>query len=581
MAITKKHFSIIDDLNIDRSTVKNIGHVHIGLSGNFGYVWADGTVIEIQPGQVLTPPSISVQEISSLSGVQHAGDRSVEGRTEHVFQSQSGNGSDTFAAMSVSDSDLYVVCNADVPVACEQYARSWSNVIESQDRAMSCSAAAPRYWTYRGRPLEVEDAHDEYELGLDPGDQFSLQYVNSDNYVLKLKGEPKIKFVVKGHKRAQNILSQSEIKNPIGAVSEANDRIYTYEGTLKQDVTRPIRIGKGTDLYSYRNSLYFAYNLKVPVDKMIPQTDMKALLKRCEKRADAKDIANGKLAMVRSDAGKFVPPAPETKRRVFAAVVPVSNSQLHRGRVFVAPDAGTLQLTVQGFMQNARISAPFYVFEMDDADPLYKEAKDRVLIKNTNLIVGQRKAIEVQPLVKMEELIVTEPRDNPPDLTVPYIKSNQTQVLIKIRSLIDEGFFITGIRLALKQPQNGILFEAENMDDQRANMLAGAARRLIVWLTKQGANVQNTITIQRGQTLLLIQIEPKAPRDMASIEKLQNDPPTLNAPIYSNTSRHEPTVEIVDANIHTGMVTVRMQRGPELYAAPYIERYAKIERNRR
>lgn len=568
--IKTKADPIYAQLGISESSVSRVGSSHVGYVGSYGYVWNNGAIHEVRCPSVLTLSSLHTTEIESISGAVLEGHNGQH----HVFRSQSG-------ALRVSDADattdIYVVSNSDVQKATVALAQHLSDLSSTLSAAISHSATA-QYLTYSGKELDLEGTHDEFDLVLEPKDKFSLTFVRGDEYALRLKDDPSITFSLRGHKLVQNILSQTDAIDKVGAVSTNARSIFTYAGTTKQNIFRPIRIEAGTDIYRMKSDLYFGYNLAVPISRLVPANSLDRLLDKCQQLPGKQDIVNGKMGKAPASSPKLVPV--KANARIWAAAVPVSANQIHRSRIFMDPRREEVLLRVQEHVQNLRVPVDYLLFETTSADPLYDEvASARVIIKNSNVIQSKYKTIRVSSPIRIDEMIATEPRDNPPALDLPCTEKNRVQTLIRIRSLIDQGYFLTGIRMSAKQESSGITFEAAFFDDRRYNMVVGAARRIATWLKQQGVPVTNrTISIDRGQKMARIVFHFPVPRDPKSIEKLRDDPPLLNTPVYENTTRHEPIVEIVDTNIHTGMVTVRMQRSPQLYAAPYVERYELISR---
>lgn len=577
--LINKHNTIARDLRIPLANLKQVGNTFVAMSGAVAYVFGRGQAYEIAPGMILNLPSISHEEIASVSGAKQFGSPLPDtNEGTYMLSKSSVQEKDMFKARAIDPETVYVVDNSDVYEAAQRFAHSWSNVLTTQDIITSCSAFKAAEWTFNGVEAQFEEASDEFDVIIEKGDKFTLQYVNRDNYVLKIKGIRE-KFYVTGNKRIINILARSTTKDQMQAVA-SNDKLeFKYEGTVNRNLMRPLRIAKGTKIYSSLGQLYLEYNLMLPLTNVISKTDQKVLLNSC---IDEKgpNIVNGNVGAHAVKSTPIEAPTKDDRVVVWGAAVPVNPNQPHRSRIFFAPDADNAKQKALDFLKNTRTPVPFLVFQTSGNNDLYRESlTGRVLIKNTELVRRQYKATEMRIQAPIEQFINLDPREDTPDITVPVIKSNTKNAVNAIRNLIDLGYFINGIRLGLDQPQDGLMFEAPHFDDSRYNALVGAARRILVWLKRQGVPTSgNTVTLARGEKRVLIEFKFEAPRDPKSVDLLQTNPPILDAPIYENKKRSEPTVEITNANIHTGQVTCRMQRSATLYSAPYLEHYSNIQR---
>lgn len=577
--LTNKHNTIAKDLRLDLANAKQVGNTFVAMSGAKAYVLGRGQAYEIAPGMILNLPSISHDEISSVSGASQFGVPTQENEGTYMLSKSNVREVDSFKARAIDPETVYVVDNADVEEAAHKFAHAWSSVLDTQDLITSCSAFKAAEWTFEGKEATFEEASDEYDVTLEKGDKFTLQYINRDNYVLKIKGVRE-KFYITGNKRIINLLARSKTKNQMQAVA-SNDKLeFKYEGTVNRNLMRPLRIAKGTKIYSSFGKLFLEYNLQLPLTDVISQSDQKTILQSCVDESGP-NIVNGNVGAGAVNA-QAVQVAQEDRKTVWGVAVPVNPNQLHRSRIFFAPDADSAKQLALDFLSNVRTAVPFLMFETNGNNDLYRESKTgRVLIKHTELVRKQFRATEMRIEAPLEAFVNMHPREDTPDLTIPAISSKTNEVAMQIRQLIDLGYFINGIRLSIQQPRDGIQFEAQHFDDSRYNALVGAARRIIVWLKRQGVPVDgNTVTLARGESRVVMEFKFHKPRDLKSVELLQTDPPTLDAPIYENTKRAEPTVEITHANIHTGQVTCRMQRSATLYSAPYLESYSFIKRRK-
>ncbi len=579
--ITNKHTTIAQDLRVSLAEVQKHGHTFIAMSGAKAYVFAQGQAYEIAPGMTLNLPSISQTDLANISGCSVLGtpedSLTVFSRSSTKIEERAD-----FTAKVIDPKTIHVVDGSDVMEAAREFASSWSNVIESQDRALSASAARQVEWTFVGKEIVIEDASDEFDLTLNRNDKFTLQYINRDNYVLKIKCVRE-KFYLTGNKRVLNLLANCETKNPLGAVGNNTTDTFKYVGTVNRKMIRPVRLAKGTRIYQSGANHYLEYNLALPMKDIMSKTDIATVLKACVFEDSVPDYSGGKLI---KDA--FTPPAgmevgkieTEKKKEIWGVAVPVNANQMHRSRLYFSEDADHAKQMALSQISNSRVPVPFLLFSTNNMDSLYKESlSGRVLIKNTELVRRQYRATEMRIQAPIQEFINLDPREDTPDLTIPAIDSDTAKVVDQIRALVDLGYFINGIRLDINQPRNAIQFAAQYFDDMRYNALVGAARRIIVWLRRQGVPVDSrTVSLVRGEKLVQLEFKFQKPRDPSSVEKLQSNPPTLDAPIYTNTKRSEPTVEIVSVNIHTGQVVCRMQRSATLYSAPYTESYKFIER---
>lgn len=587
MALIKKESNrLFRDLGIDVRTIQQVGGMFVGLSKRCAYAWGKGEIREYEPGDFVNLPSVSAATIQRLSNMNFAGTHD-DGTT--VFMSQSNA---VHLKLHGQKDDLCIADRSQVLSAAKEYAHSASAVMESLQ--VASESAARKYATYQGKRINIDDAHDEYELELVKGDQFSLTYLNRDSYELVTKEDPKIKFIVRGHVRAANIMGQTDYTQKFGAVGENKTSVFEPVGEVTRNMAQPIQIKKGTPIYVFRKRHYLAQNLVVPLEKIVGQADLDKILNSVKPQSNPRAIAKGREVGVKlpklEQAQKVKSVAPlkagKTLSVVYGAFFAVSPSTPNRSRVVFGSTAAQAQEQARQAVAAMTSPVDYFLFETSTNDELYDLARDgRVLIRASGLLrSAYPRAKQVGMQVAGADSYVApeyvEPATGAPELTIPAIAENEGRVIETLTRLISEGFFVTGLHLSEQQPGNAIRFAAPVMTDELYDRVVAGTRRIAAYLVQQGVDMRGKVTAVRGNKVAEIRFKFPQPsaEQRTSIERLQQEQPTLNSPAYETIKPKQPTVEITAVNIHTGVVTVRAQRGPELFGNPYEVQYNNVVR---
>lgn len=587
MALIKKEGNrLFRDLGIDVRTIQQVGQMFVGLSSRFAYAWGNGEVREFEPGDFVALPSVSAATIERLSGLNFAG-KLDNGQT--VFMSQSNA---VHLELPTPAAVLSIVDRSQVLSAAKEYASVSSRVNASL--LVASESAARKYATYTGKRVNIDDAHDEYELELVKGDQFSLTYLNRDSYELVTKEDPKIKFIIRGHVRVANIMGSADYTQKFGAVGENKTAVFEPVGEVTRNIATPIQIKKGTAIYMFRKRHYLAQNLVVPLEKIVGEADTAKILANVKPQSNPKAIAKGREVGVKlpkleqATRVRSVAPLKSGKSLsvVYGAFFAVSPSTPNRSRVVFAPTAAQAQEQARQAVAAMTSPVDYFLFETSSNDELYDLARDgRVLIRASGLLRSaypraRQVGMEVAGAAGYEAPEYVEPATGAPELTIPAIAENEQRVVEYLTRLISEGFFVTGLHLAQNQPGNAIRFAAPVMTEDLYDRVVAGTRRIAAYLVQQGVDMRGKVTSVRGNKSAEIRFKLPQPtaEQRISIERLEKEQPTLNSPAYETIKPKQPTVEIININIHTGMVTVRAQRGPELFGSPYDVLYNNVVR---
>ncbi len=583
MNIIQKQNSIIRDLSIIPTTVQQFGDAFIGMSSNnVAYAWRHGEIFDFVAGSAVPHPSLSARTIERISGMHFAGKHEDTGKT--VFMSSE---SAVHLFLGTRAEPAYVSSSAALSDTVADFAVALSN--NGQALRIASESAARQYATYQGKKVHFDDANDEYDLELEKGDKYSLVYLTRDRYELRLKDEPKIQFIVRGHLRAANIIGQSVFDKEFGTVGADKANTFTPVGQVGRNMATPLQIKKDTVIYTYRKKHYLPQNLVVPLEKILSANDLSKLLNGLKPVVANKAITKGKLVGVKLPSlpggKKITSAAPIVKNAaaVYGAFFPVSAAQPNRSRIVFGSTVKDVQKKAVEAISRMAVPTDYYLFSSTTSDELYDLAKGgSVVIRATGVLqhnYPQAKHISLGYMDNQTEL-----RDpakvDVPDLKIPAISTNTTQVVKEIVRMLSEGYFNTGLHLSLNQPEQAISFEGI-FDPRTRDQLTGIARRISVFLKQNGVVLPaGSIKLAFGQRRAEIRFKLPTLSGAAleSVNKIQTDEPTLNAPIYATIKPKQPTVEIVSFNRHTGYVTIRAQRGPELYSEPYDTLYSNIER---
>lgn len=584
MNLIKKQSSIIRDLSIMPLTVSRIGDAFVGLSSNnVAYAWRHGEIFDFAAGSDVRFESLNANVIERISGMNFAGKHEDVGTT--VFMS-----STSAVHLHLGDKrEPYAVASSfDLMPAVRDFAASLSNTGKAMEIA-SESAGARTYSTYQGKKVVVDDANDEYDLELEKGDKYSMVYLNRDRYELRLKDEPKIVFIVRGHLRVANIIGQTEFTKQFGAI--ADDKVNTFQpvGVVGRNMATPLQIKKDTVIYTYRKKHYLPQNLVVPLEKILDGASLAKLVDSLKPVKENKHIVKGKLVGVKLPplaGGKKVQseqPIKKNVQAVYGAFFPVSASQPNRSRVVFGKTVKEVQTKAVEAVNRMAVPTDYYLFSTTTSDELYDLAKSgSVLIRATGVLQHTYTNAKHVSLGYMDNQ--TELRDpvkvDVPELRIAAINQNTKEVVKEILRLLTEGYFNTGLHLSVRQPTEAISFEG-TFDPRTRDQLTGIGRRIAAYLKQNGVQLENgMIRAAFGQKRAELRFKLPALSGAAlqSVNKIQTDEPTLNAPIYATIKPKQPTVEITAFNRHTGYVTVRAQRGPELYSEPYETLYSNVER---
>lgn len=587
MALIKKESNrLVRDLSIEPRTVKRIGDMFVGLSSRHAYAWGKGEIREFEPGDFVALPSVSAATIERLSGMNFAGTRD-DGHT--VFMSKSGA---VHVALSGEQPKLSIADRSQVLAVANAYASSLSAITNSLQ--VASESAARKYATYNGKRVNIDDANDEYELELVKGDKFSMTYLNRDSYELVTKDDPKIKFILRGHVRAANIMGQSDYTQQFGAVGENKTSVFEPVGEVSRNMAQPLQIKKGTVVYMFRKRHYLAQNLVVPLEKIVSAADLDKILSSVKAQTNPKAIAKGREVGVKlpklENAQKVKSVAPLRNSgnlsTVYGAFFAVSPSTPNRSRIVFGSSAAQVQEQARRAVAAMTSPVDYYLFETSSNDELADLARDgRVVIRASGLLRSaypraKRVEMQVAGADQYQAPEYVEPATGAPELTIPAIAQNEGKVIETLVRLITEGFFVTGLHLAEQQPGNAIRFAAPVLTDDLYDRVVAGGRRIAAYLVQQGVDMRGKVTTVRGTKSAEIRFkfpQPSAEQKI-SIDRLQEEQPTLNSPGYETIRPKQPTVEILKANIHTGVVTVRAQRGPELFGNPYDVSYNNVVR---
>ena len=582
MNIIPKQNQVIRDLSLIPTTVKRIGDAFVGLSSNnIGYAWRHGEIFDFTAGTSISMPHINANVVERISGMNFAG-VNPEGNT--VFMSSS---SAIHLHLGEAKQRRHIGCFADIPAFVNDFAAALSNSGKAMQIA-SESAAARQYATYRGKKVIVDDANDEYDLELEKGDKYSMVYLNRDRYELRLKDEPKIVFIVRGHVRVANIIGQSDFDREFGTI--ASDKVNTFQpvGVVGRNMATPIQIKKDTVIYTFRKKHYLPQNLVVPLEKILDGAELNKLLSGLKPVVANKAISKGKLVGVK------LPPLPKGQKItstqpikknsavVYGAFFPVSAAQPNRSRVIFGKTIKEVQAAAVEAVSRMAVPTDYFLFSTTTADELYDLGKNgSVVIRATGTLKSNYSKAKHISLGYMDNQIeLKDPvKVDVPDLKTAAISQNTREIVKEIFRLLAEGYFNTGLHLSIKQPAEAISFDGL-FDPRTRNQLTGIARRISVYLEQNGVEAKNIIRLAFGQKRAEIRFKfpTLSGAAMESVNKIQTDEPTMNAPIYATIKPKQPTVEIIAFNRHTGYVTIRAQRGPELYSEPYDTLYSNIER---
>lgn len=583
MLIIQKQNQIVRDLSLIPTTVRQIGDAFVGLSSNnVGYVWRHGEIRDFVAGDIFDTPQLSASTVERLSGMSFAGKHEDTGRT--VFMSSS-----SAVHLALGQRATHVIRETfDIMVHASDYAVALSNCGVALQMA-SESAAARVYATYQGKKLVVDDANDEYDLELEKGDKFSMVYLNRDRYELRMKDEPKIVFIVRGHLRAANIIGQSVYDKEFGTVGSDKTNTFQPVGQVGRNMANPIQVKKDTVIYSLKKKHYLPQNLVVPLEKILDGGDLNKLLSSLKPVVANKAITKGKLVGVKlpalPNATKVKSDAPiaKTQKVVYGAFFAVSTAQPNRSRVVFGSTVKEAQTKAIEAIGRMAVPTDYFLFTTTTADELYDAAKSgSILIRSTgSLQSAYPKVKHVSMGYSQGQVEYRDPmKVNPPELLTPVIAQNTQDVVRQLYRLLAEGYFNTGMHLSINQPDSAISFDGL-MDPIAKNQLTGIGRRIAAYLKLSGVDLPaGSIKIATGRTRaeLRFKFPSLSGAALQSVNKIQTDPPTMNAPIYATIKPKQPTVEILSANRHTGYVTIRAQRGPELYSEPYETYYSNVER---
>ena len=582
MNIIQKQNQVIRDLSIIPTTVQRVGDAFIGLSSNnVGYAWRQGEIFDFAAGMSISMPHVNANTIQRISGMNYAG-VNPEGNT--VFMSST---SAVHVALGERQEQRYIATDKDVQQVTADFAAALSN--SGQSLAIASLSAARTYGTYQGKKVVIDDANDEYDLELEKGDKLSLVYLNRDRYELHLKDEPKIVFIVRGHLRAANIIGQTVFDKPFGVVGSDKNNTFMPVGIAGRNIATPMQIKKDTVIYTFRKKHYLPQNLVVPLEKMLDGAELNKLLTALKPVKENKAITKGKLVGVKlpplpgGQKIKSESPIKRDSKVVYGAFFPVSAAQPNRSRIIFGDNVKDVQKKAVEAIGRMAVPTDYYLFSTFSTDELYDLAKGgSVVIRATGVLQHQYPKAKHISMGYMDNQV--EYRDpvkvDVPELKIPAISSNNAKIVKEVLRLLAEGYFNTGLHLSGQQPTDALSFDGL-MDPRARDQLTGIARRIAMYLKQNGAVLpKGSIKLAFGKQRAEIRFNlPKlSGAALQSVNKIQTDEPTLNAPIYATIKPKQPTVEITAFNRHTGYVTVRAQRGPELYSEPYETYYNNVER---
>ncbi|QZE56315.1 hypothetical protein pEaSNUABM23_00117 [Erwinia phage pEa_SNUABM_23] len=584
MNLIQKQHRVIRDLSIMPLTIRQLGDAFVGLSSNnVAYAWRNGEIYDFTAGSDIAFPSLNANIIERISGMHFAGTHEDTGNT--VFMSSS---SAVHVQLGPKRKPYAVASSFDLMPAVMDFAVALSNTGKALEIA-SESAGARTYSTYQGKKVVVDDANDEYDLELEKGDKYSMVYLNRDRYELRLKDEPKIVFIIRGHLRAANIIGQTEFTKAYGTIADDKANTFQPVGVIGRNMATPIQIKKDTVIYSYRKKHYLPQNLAVPLEKILSGADLAKVIDGLKPVKENKAIVKGKLVGVKLpplSGGTKVPSERPIKKNVevvYGAFFPVSASQPNRSRIVFGKTVKEVQTKAVEAVNRMAVPTDYYLFSTTTSDELYDIAKGgSVLIRATGVLQHTYANAKHVSLGYMDNQ--TELRDpvkvDVPELRIAAIKPNTQEVVKEVLRLLTEGYFNTGLHLSVRQPPEAISFEG-TFDPRTRDQLTGIARRIAAYLKQNGVEMERgMIRAAFGQKRaeLRFNLPTVSGAALQSVNKIQTDEPTLNAPIYATIKPKQPTVEITAFNRHTGYVTIRAQRGPELYSEPYDTLYSNVER---
>ncbi|QZE58335.1 hypothetical protein pEaSNUABM40_00119 [Erwinia phage pEa_SNUABM_40] len=584
MNLIQKQHRVIRDLSIMPLTIRQLGDAFVGLSSNnVAYAWRNGEIYDFTAGSDIAFPSLNANIIERISGMHFAGTHEDTGNT--VFMSSS---SAVHVQLGPKRKPYAVASSFDLMPAVMDFAVALSNTGKALEIA-SESAGARTYSTYQGKKVVVDDANDEYDLELEKGDKYSMVYLNRDRYELRLKDEPKIVFIIRGHLRAANIIGQTEFTKAYGTIADDKANTFQPVGVIGRNMATPIQIKKDTVIYSYRKKHYLPQNLAVPLEKILSGADLAKVIDGLKPFKENKAIVKGKLVGVKLpplSGGTKVPSERPIKKNVevvYGAFFPVSASQPNRSRIVFGKTVKEVQTKAVEAVNRMAVPTDYYLFSTTTSDELYDIAKGgSVLIRATGVLQHTYANAKHVSLGYMDNQ--TELRDpvkvDVPELRIAAIKPNTQEVVKEVLRLLTEGYFNTGLHLSVRQPPEAISFEG-TFDPRTRDQLTGIARRIAAYLKQNGVEMERgMIRAAFGQKRaeLRFNLPTVSGAALQSVNKIQTDEPTLNAPIYATIKPKQPTVEITAFNRHTGYVTIRAQRGPELYSEPYDTLYSNVER---
>ncbi|AWY08392.1 hypothetical protein HOT49_gp118 [Erwinia phage vB_EamM_Alexandra] len=583
MNLIQKQNSVIRDLSIMPMTVKQIGDAFIGLSSNnVAYAWRHGEIFDFAAGDDIAFPALSANIIERISGMNFAGKHEDTGNT--VFMSAS---SAVHLHLGERRNSYAVASSVDLMPAVTDFAVALSNTGKALE--IASTSAARQYATYQGKKVIVDDANDEYDLVLEKGDKYSMVYLNRDRYELRLKDEPKIIFIVRGHQRVANIIGQTEFTKAFGSIADDKKNTFQPVGQIGRNMATPLQIKKDTVIYSFRKKHYLPQNLAVPLEKILDGAEVQKLIGALKPVVANKAIVSGKLVGVKLpplQGGIKVnssKPIQKNVQVVYGAFFPVSASQPNRSRVVFGKTVKEVQTKAVEAVGRMAVPTDYYLFSTTTSDELYDQAKSgSVMIRATGVLQHTYTKAKHVSLGYMDNQ--TEMRDpvkvDVPELKIAAIKSNTKEIVKEVTRLLAEGYFNTGLHMSVRQPAEAISFEG-TFDPRTRDQLTGVARRIGAYMKQNGVELPaGVIKIAFGTKRAEIRFNlPTLSGDaLKSVNKIQTDEPTMDAPIYSTIKPKQPTVEIIAFNRHTGYVTIRAQRGPELYSDPYETYYSNVER---
>lgn len=583
--IKQKESRMVFELGIFPRSISKVGNHYIGHNSRAAYVWHKGEVTELVPGFSIQHESISADEVERITGMKFAGTHEDTGET--VFMSKS-NAVTVGLVPAIPDSHFY-----DIPTAysaAQLFASQSQKVFDVLEASVETDgvseSAVTKYAQYKGPKQHFDDASDEYDLEIEKGDWIRVTYLNKDRYELRLKDSPRVQFILRGHARVQNIVGYVDYTLPFGQVSENKKDKYNYVGSVPKIMRDPY-IAKGTAVYEKRKKHYFAQNLGAPIENFLKAGEISNLLNILKQDPEAKSIVAGKLVGAAKLPKLANPEKVKTSSKkldkVYGAYFAVSPSAPNRSRVIYADTPEKVQEEARSIISAMSTPVDYNLFTTFSTDENYATTqKNKVVIRSTPLLAAKYPTAQtVKMAVAVNHPEFVEPKNGAPALHIPAHEGKTSAMYDYFRRLITEGYFGTGVRLAMNQPDTGIRFAAPAMDDITYDQIVGTARRITAYLKHNGAPLkQGSVRIARGKKVAEIRFNfPKLPAEgIASLERMRTDFPKFNTPIYETIKPKQPTVEITAVDIHTGKVTVRAQRGSNLYGAPFQVYYSNVIR---